>query len=332
MKKINKTELHQIFSQLKSNNKNAYNTLYEKYYNLVYGIVFSIIKNKENSEDVVHEVFAKIYKLNKNKLPENNEASWLFTVSKNEAYMYLRKLKPDISIEEIYEISAESTHNVSFNKRKNQNIFTVQQTVNDIDKIIDADYFNNVISGLKEDEKQIISLKILSNFTFQKISQLLDIPIGTVQWKYYKAINSLKISISSLTGAVIAFVIVLLRRENLNKNTLKNKRDFDKVNENDKLENNILSNNTTNENNSFCSSETKKEDKSEDRNTENINSNNSETNTIINEVKNFENTDVLKENIDIFQITFFSISIAFLIIFIIFLKKYQQKLIGKSSK
>lgn len=331
MKKINKMELHQIFIDMKIDNPNSYNLLYKKYYKLVYGIIFSIIKNKEDTEDIVHEVFTKIYKLDKNKLPENNEASWLFTVSKNEAYMFLRKSKPDISIEEIYEISGENNNMVSSNKRKMSNAFIVQQTENDIDKIIDADYFNGVISGLKEDEKQIISLKILSNFTFQKISQLLNIPIGTVQWKYYKAINSLKISISSITGAVLAFVIVLLRRENLNRNDLESKSDFDDVNKNDKLENDISSNDTVNENSS-CSTETKKEDNLKDMNTENINSDNSEKNTIISQVKNFENTNIVKENIDVFQITFLSISITFLIIFIIFFKKYQQKLKGKSSK
>ena len=332
MKKINKTELHQIFIGMKTDNQNSYNLLYEKYYKLVYGIVFSIIKNNEDTEDIVHEVFTKIYKLDKDKLPESNEASWLFTVSKNESYMFLRKSKPDISIEEIYEISGENNNIVSSNKRKMSNTFIVQQTENDIDKIIDADYFNGVISGLKEDEKQIISLKILSNFTFQKISQLLDIPIGTVQWKYYKAINSLKISISSLTGAVIAFVIVLLRRENLNQSTLKNKSSFDEVSKSDRLENDISSNDTVNKNSS-CSSETKKENNLEDRNTENIiNSGDSKINTVISEVKNYENTRIVKENIDICQIAFFSISIALLIIFIIFLKKYQQKLNRKSSK
>ena len=155
MKKINKTELHQIFIGMKTDNQNSYNLLYEKYYKLVYGIVFSIIKNNEDTEDIVHEVFTKIYKLDKDKLPESNEASWLFTVSKNESYMFLRKSKPDISIEEIYEISGENNNIVSSNKRKMSNTFIVQQTENDIDKIIDADYFNGVISGLKEDEKQI---------------------------------------------------------------------------------------------------------------------------------------------------------------------------------
>ena len=96
---------------------------------LVYAIVFSILKNKDDSEDITHEIFTKIYKLDVNKLPTNNESSWLFTVSKNECYLYLRKSKPNINIEEIYEIPESS---------------------NDIDKIIDIEYYNKLIKGLKD--------------------------------------------------------------------------------------------------------------------------------------------------------------------------------------
>ena len=73
MKTIDKNELHEIFQDLKNKKQNAYNKLYEKYYKLVYGIVFSIIKNKEDSEDVTHEIFTKIYRLDPEKLPVDNE-------------------------------------------------------------------------------------------------------------------------------------------------------------------------------------------------------------------------------------------------------------------
>ncbi len=56
-------------------------------------------------------------------------------------------------------------------------------------------------------EREIVSLKVLSNFTFKEIGQILNIPIGTVQWKYYKAIHTLKMSISNLLLFIISFSI-----------------------------------------------------------------------------------------------------------------------------
>ena len=308
--------------------QNAYNKLYEKYYNLVYAIVFSILKNKDDSEDITHEIFTKIYKLDVNKLPTNNESSWLFTVSKNECYLYLRKSKPNINIEEIYEIPESS---------------------NDIDKIIDIEYYNKLIKGLKEDEKLIVSLKVLSNFTFNKISQVMNIPIGTVQWKYYNAINSLKVSVSSLVGAVIAFVVVIARGEMLNSKTYLNAQEENK----DKDENDIVQDdeNVTNEeseipggneslkeNDSLKDNQSSEEKDSQQNNieinggTQNIVQPDNQTSTD----KNEQNTENIKQEIsqsvtnlsevktnklDSFQVIFTSIGITFLIIFITFLDK-----------
>ena len=147
MKELKKEELNTIFHEFKENNMTQYDKLYKEYYSTIYGIVFSIIKNKENSEDVVQEIFIKIYNMDKEKFPTQGELSWLYTVSKNEALQFLRKKNNEINIEEIYEIKEKS---------------------NEIDKIIDMNTYNKIISVLNEKEKQIVSLKILSNFTFKK--------------------------------------------------------------------------------------------------------------------------------------------------------------------
>ena len=57
MAKINKQELHNIFAGIQNHNELEFNKLYEKYKNLVYGVAFSILKNKEDSEEVVQNIF-----------------------------------------------------------------------------------------------------------------------------------------------------------------------------------------------------------------------------------------------------------------------------------
>lgn len=197
MKELKKKELRNILCEIKENNMEQYDKLYKEYYPIVYGIVFSIIKNKENTEDVVQEIFIKIYSMDKEKLPKEGELSWLYTVSKNEALQFLRKKRKEVNIEEIYEVKEESS---------------------DIEKIIDMNTYNRIISGLNERERQIVSLKILSNFTFKKIGQMLSMPTPTVQWKYYKAVDSLKISLGNLVGFIFTFILLIGRRKFKNRN------------------------------------------------------------------------------------------------------------------
>ena len=171
MKKINKKELHNIFHEMENNKERYFNILYEKYKKLVYAIAFSVLKNKENSEDVVQKVYMKIWKMENQKFPKRNEGCWLYSLTKNEALDFIKYKKTLLNIDELYFLSEE-------NKA--------------ISEIIDIDSYNNIVSKLNAQEQEIISLKILSNLSFKEISIILNMPEGTVKWKYYKSIDTLK--------------------------------------------------------------------------------------------------------------------------------------------
>lgn len=188
--KINKSELHTIFEGIINNQKEEFELLYKKYNKLVYRIAFSILKNSESSEDIAQKVFMKIWKLDKQKLPTRAEASWLYSLTKNEALNYLRTQKEEINIEELYYIAKEDT---------------------ELNEMIDTDYYNRVISRLNIDEQEIVSLKVISGLSFKEISKILNIPIGTIQWKYYKSMNTLKLVIVNLSMFIIS--IGLFRAE-----------------------------------------------------------------------------------------------------------------------
>ncbi len=185
MGKINEKELKELFIEIEHNNKIAFEKLYNQYNKLVYGIAFSILKNKQDSEDIVQSVFSKLYTIDKSKLPSNNEATWLYSVTRNETLNFLQKKHDNINLESVYEI---------------------EDANNEINKIIDQDTYNRLISKLNDKEREIISLKILGNFSFEEIGKILNKPIGTIKWKYYKSIHTLKILLSNLGMFVVSFI------------------------------------------------------------------------------------------------------------------------------
>lgn len=302
-------ELTKIFNEFKTNNMDSYDFFYKEYYSLIYGIVFSILKNKENTEDVVQEVFMKIYNLDKTKLPEKGTLSWIYTVSKNETFNYLRKKKQEVNLEDIYELQEESS---------------------EIEEIIDINTYNKIISGLTEKEKEIVSLKILSNLTFKKIGQMLQMPTTTVQWKYYKAVNSLKISLGNLALSIITFIFLIVRKENLK--SIDNKSE------------------EKDQNSNFGSSENKKQDSEHQVNMDsNVRDDNlkkdadklqESINNGLNEIFSVPTGDMSSlsnksTSVDVIQQVAIGFSGTFLIIsiiFAIFFCKHQQKRNKKTSK
>ncbi len=191
MKNINKKDIKILFNKLKEGDKEALKEIYNKCNKIVYGIAFSILKNRDNSEDIVQIVFMKIMNMSKDLLPIKNEMSWIYSLTKNETLNYIRKQKNVVNIEEAYFLLEEDK---------------------EIEKIIEKDSYNNLIKKLPEKDREIISLKILSNMSFREISNLLNIPIGTVQWRYYTALHSLKLMIGNISMFILTLSIFILHR------------------------------------------------------------------------------------------------------------------------
>lgn len=225
--KYNKKELHEIFIKMKNKTEkeDAFNTLYKEYHKLVYGIAFSILKNKDDSEDVSQSVFAKIYKLSKSKLPDKSESSWLYSVTKNETITYLRKKNKEINLDDDY------------------NIYNLQIENDDIKEIENIDAYKRTIKTLSPKEQEIISLKILSGLSFREISKVLNMPIGTVQWNYYKAIHSLRLLLGNISMFVITITLYLFISKNKKKKS--DEINMSAVNEEINIDNEVETNITT---------------------------------------------------------------------------------------
>lgn len=299
--KINKVKLHELIQKQILGEK-VEEELYTECRELVYRIAFSILKNKENAEDVMQDVFTKIVVMPKEKLPREKEASWLYSVTKNEAISYIRKNRKEICIEEIYELIDEDTN---------------------IEDIIEKEDYQKLISGLNKEEQEIISLKVLSKLKFRQIAILLNIPIGTVQWKYYKAVQFLKISLANFTTSLMFAIAFLLSR---------NTRKKSSVQENIGIKNEQANQDSIQEN-------------LEESNSKRENEISKDTDAIDNERKNILESEKIESTVQIPEkITeemqgnnfyLLGISGVFLIISIIFLiifKKHQQKRRLKSSK
>lgn len=211
MGKIKEKELKELFIEIKNNNKIAFEKLYSKYNKTVYGIAFSILKNKPDSEDVVQTVFTKIYTLEKDKLPKDKIGSWLYSVTKNETLLLLRKKDNSVNLEDIYSIKDEN---------------------NEIYKFISQDSYNRLINSLNPKEQEVVSLKLLSNLTFKEIGSLLGESTNTVKWRYYKAIHTLKITLSNLSMFIITFVLGIMILKNDKKELPVIKDDQNNINSN----------------------------------------------------------------------------------------------------
>lgn len=190
---MNKNNLHVAMQNVIENKEQNFEIFYKECKDYAFKIAFGIIKNKEDSEDIVQNLFLKIYKLPKEKLPTKNEASWLYSVVKNETLNYIKSKRKDINIDDLQ----------------------IYKDDEGISNLINEASYKELMKKLNSEEELIVKLKTESNFTFKEIAKILGKNENTVKWKYYSAIHTLKLFITNLCLFAICLSVVKLLDKNV---------------------------------------------------------------------------------------------------------------------
>jgi len=154
--------------------------IYKKYCKCVYNFLYKLTNDIELSEELTQETFyTAIKKIN----TLNNKESirtWLYQIAKNKWKDYLKKNKTaNIDLDEI------TVENLVAN-------YDIEEDMIAKDNIIE---FYKKIHMLDIDTREIIYLKIIRNFTFKEISQILGKNEEWARTKFYRGKLKLKESL-----------------------------------------------------------------------------------------------------------------------------------------
>ena len=291
---MNKNNLHVAMQNVIENKEQNFEIFYKECKDYAFKIAFGIIKNKEDSEDIVQNLFLKIYKLPKEKLPTKNEASWLYSVVKNETLNYIKSKRKDINIDDLQ----------------------IYKEDEGISNLINEASYKELMKKLNSEEELIVKLKTESNFTFKEIAKILGKNENTVKWKYYSAIHTLKLFITNLCLFAICLSVVKL----LDKNVCE-EQNSSQSNEMDWTDSFIK--NTT-----ITDSAITEDEKQEYENNINESQNSEDLNETTQTVENASLNTTTKLPLYFLSILFLVFAIIFLIKFV----KYQLKRKNKLSK
>ena len=101
MQKINKL----LLEKLKGGDEQAFNELYNAYREPALRFCNSILKDTEESENIIQEVFIKIWNRKQGINTELNFTSYLFTIIKNRVFDHLKEVKKNDFLKEKFKNS-----------------------------------------------------------------------------------------------------------------------------------------------------------------------------------------------------------------------------------
>lgn len=104
---INKLEDNQLASLLQQGNRHDFNEIYNRFWKLLFNYTFNILQDTQLTEDVLHEVFLKIW-INRQTSNIQNMKAYLINASRNNAISKIRQAKwTNLQEETIKRLSGE---------------------------------------------------------------------------------------------------------------------------------------------------------------------------------------------------------------------------------
>ncbi|ELS01349.1 RNA polymerase sigma factor, sigma-70 family [Xenococcus sp. PCC 7305] len=172
---VNNTEGEQttdeaIFADFIRGDSAALGILYDRYGLLVYRLIYRMLKNNSEAEDLTQEIFLTLQEK-----PNYNPQRGSF-------YTYLMMLTRSRTIDKIR--SKKSQGNLLHNLGKIKDLIGKENKANPIDIASTEEreiQVKNALQYLSDNQRKILELSYYEGLSQSEISEILEIPLGTVK-------------------------------------------------------------------------------------------------------------------------------------------------------
>jgi RNA polymerase sigma-70 factor (ECF subfamily) len=163
----------------KQGDQQAYAELMGRYRDSIYYMLLKMVNNTSDAEDLMIEAFGKAFKNIDQYTPSFAFSTWLFKIATNNCIDFIRKRRTST-------ISIDQTSD----DQETQSI-TIQSDTPDPEEhmIIDQKVrmLRDVVSKLKPRYKTLVELRYFNEYSYEEISEELELPIGTVKAQLFRA-------------------------------------------------------------------------------------------------------------------------------------------------
>ena len=167
----------ELISRFQNGDERAYVELVNRYKERLLNFVFQFLGDIEQAEDVVQDTMLRLYEKKHYYKEIAKFSTWLYTIARNLANTELRKKK-----------RRKTTYLSQLSKERQFEIPAVQD---DVDQSLQNEFINDriqsAINNLPEHSKVVIILRDIQELSYEEISNIVEVPLGTIKSRINRA-------------------------------------------------------------------------------------------------------------------------------------------------
>ena len=179
----------QLIARFQKGDEQAYSELVNRYRDRLMNFVFQYFGDMELAEDIVQDTMLKLYQKKHYYKEIAKFSTWIYTIAKNLAYTELRRKKR----RKVTLLSQMTRDEKNYDLPSNQP---------EIGQEIQNEFVHNLIQAAIQDLpdhfRTIIILRDIEELSYEEISSILDVPLGTVKSRINRARLQLQVELKNL--------------------------------------------------------------------------------------------------------------------------------------
>lgn len=174
----------ELVEKIKKGDIDAYEEIIKKYENKVCGIIYHMIKNQNDVEDLAQEVFIKVYKNLSKFKGDSSLYTWIYKITVNLCLDEVKKRKNIIYLDEKLEVEdGELERELPSSDKTQVELYEEKELKEKLHKCI---------GKLPEKQRVMIVLRDIKGFSYEEISEITSVKLGTVKSQINRARLKLK--------------------------------------------------------------------------------------------------------------------------------------------
>lgn len=170
-----------LVESAKNGNQQSYAELMGRYRDAIYFMLLKMVNNPSDAEDLTIEAFGKAFKNIKQYTPNYAFSTWLFKIATNNCIDFIRKKRGNtVSLDQ----SIDEDDNLTPSASIQSDAMTPEENLINQQKV---GLMHQVVGKLKPRYRKLVELRYFKEYSYEEISQELDLPIGTVKAQLFRA-------------------------------------------------------------------------------------------------------------------------------------------------
>jgi RNA polymerase sigma-70 factor (ECF subfamily) len=181
-----------LIRRVQARDEMAFREIVERYQSKVFSIIYGILRNRNDAEDIAQQVFAKVYFSLKNFDFRSSLLTWIYKITVNECYDYLRKKR-------VRKLVYESDFSQEDAQRMESSEPAVDGSVPADTRLAQRDLILKLLSKVSEEERNLILLKEVEGHSVEELAGMTGLNENTIKVKLFRTRQKLLRAAGRLT-------------------------------------------------------------------------------------------------------------------------------------